>query len=78
MAALQLVLQRCGARYERDGYDVWTVPGRSVNRKDGAVLARYDHVVSKCAHMVERNPGVVRERASETIANGVRTPPENL
>jgi hypothetical protein len=31
-----------------------------VNPKDAALLARYDHVVSKCAHFVERNPDVVR------------------
>jgi hypothetical protein len=31
-----------------------------VNLKDVALLARYDHVVAKCAHMVERNPVVVR------------------
>jgi hypothetical protein len=31
-----------------------------VNPKDAAILARYDHVVSKCAHFVERNSGVVR------------------
>ncbi len=31
-----------------------------VNSKDVALLARYDHVVSKCAKMVERNPVVVR------------------
>ena len=37
-----------------------------VNLKNEAVLARYDHVEAKCAHMVERNRGVVRERASET------------
>ena len=37
-----------------------------VNLKDGAVLARYDHVVPKCAHMVERNRGVVRDGAPET------------
>jgi hypothetical protein len=31
-----------------------------VNPKDVALLARYDHVVAKCAKMVERNPVVVR------------------
>jgi len=31
-----------------------------VNAKDAAILARYDHVVGKCAKMVERNPVVVR------------------
>jgi hypothetical protein len=31
-----------------------------VNPKDGALLARYDHVKAKCAKMVERNPVVVR------------------
>jgi len=30
------------------------------NLPDGAVLTRRDHVVAKCAHMVERNPGVIR------------------
>jgi hypothetical protein len=30
-----------------------------VNPKDAAVMARYEHVVSKIAHFVERNPGVV-------------------
>ena len=34
-----------------------------VNLPDAAVLARHDHVVAKCAHMVERNPGVVRVAA---------------
>jgi hypothetical protein len=36
-----------------------------VNLKDVAVLARCDHVVLKCAHFVERNPGVVRVGARE-------------
>ena len=31
-----------------------------VNSKDVALLARYDHVVAKCAKMVKRNPVVVR------------------
>jgi hypothetical protein len=31
-----------------------------VNPKDVAFPARYDHVVAKCAKMVERNPVVVR------------------
>src|SRR5207249_10114983 len=31
-----------------------------VNPIDVALLARYDHVVAKCAKMVERNPAVVR------------------
>jgi hypothetical protein len=29
------------------------------NLPDEAVLTRHDHVVAKCAHMVERNPGVI-------------------
>jgi len=43
-------------------------PPEVVNLKNGAVLARYDHVVSKStgAHMVERNRGVVRQGAPET------------
>jgi len=32
---------------------------KPVNPKDGALLARYDHVKAKCAKMVERNPVVV-------------------
>ena len=36
-----------------------------VNHKDGAVLARYDHFVAKCAHFVERNRAVVREGAPD-------------
>ncbi len=31
-----------------------------VNRKEAAVLARYDHFVAKCAHFVERKRAVVR------------------
>ena len=31
-----------------------------VNSKDVALPARYDHVVTKCAKMVERNPVVIR------------------
>jgi hypothetical protein len=31
-----------------------------VNPKDVALLARHDHVISKCANMVERDPVVVR------------------
>jgi len=34
-----------------------------VNPKDGALLARDDHVISKCAKVVERNPVVVRCKA---------------
>ncbi|PYK28554.1 MAG: hypothetical protein DME59_02280 [Verrucomicrobia bacterium] len=31
----------------------------AVNLPDGAVLTGHDHVVAKCAHMVEGDPGVV-------------------
>ena len=31
-----------------------------INRKEAAVLARYDHFVAKCAHFVERKRAVVR------------------
>ena len=34
-----------------------------VNPKDVALLARDDHVISKCAKVVERNPVVVRCKA---------------
>jgi hypothetical protein len=36
-----------------------------VNRPDGAVLARYDHLVPKCALFVERKRAVVREGAPD-------------
>ena len=36
-----------------------------VNLPDEAVLTRHDHVEAKCAHMVERNPGVVISAARE-------------
>jgi hypothetical protein len=47
---------RIGRKQRRD------VRGNSipVKSKDGALLARYDQVVSKCAHFVEREPVVVR------------------
>ena len=48
----------------RDEVDMWS-PWKVVNRKDGAVLARYDHFVAKCAHFVERNRAVVREGAPD-------------
>src|SRR5436190_12367566 len=47
-----------------------------VDLKDVAPGARYDHVVSKCAHFVERNPGVVRfgarDRCKEREGTGRR------
>jgi hypothetical protein len=53
-----------GARV-RDQRDMWRGRARRrgrevVNPQDDAVLRRYDHVEAKCAHMVERNPGVIR------------------
>jgi hypothetical protein len=49
----------------RDNRDMWRCRRRRrdrevVNLKDDAVLRRHDHVEAKCAHMVERNPGVIR------------------
>jgi len=49
-------LRATGRKQTRDLRDS-SIP---VNSKDVALLARYDHVVSKCAKMVERNPVVVR------------------
>ena len=45
-----------------------------VNRPDAAVLARYDHVVAKCAHFVERNRAVVREGAPDLRKDSVMVP----
>jgi hypothetical protein len=55
---------KLGAR-ARDYAGMWRCRVRRrgrevVNLPDDAVLSRHDHVVSKCAHMVERNPGVIR------------------
>jgi hypothetical protein len=44
---------------ERDERDMWS-SWKVINLKDVALLARYDHVKTKCANMVERNPVVVR------------------
>jgi len=45
----------------RDERDMWRVrrDREVVNLPDDAVLTRHDHVVAKCALMVERNPGVI-------------------
>jgi hypothetical protein len=53
-----------GAR-ARDNRDMWRCRRRRrgrevVNLHDDAGLRRHDHVEAKCAHMVERNPGVIR------------------
>ena len=55
---------KVGAR-ARDLRDVWRCRARRrgrevVNLPDDAILSRHDHVVAKCAHMVERNRGVIR------------------
>jgi hypothetical protein len=42
------------------------------DRKEAAVLARYDHFIAKCAHFVERNRGVVREGAAAVYSGPVR------
>jgi hypothetical protein len=44
------------SKYVRDLRD----SSNPVNPKDGALFATYDHVISKCAKMVERNSVVVR------------------
>src|SRR6478752_2700729 len=51
----------CRARDEVDMWSSWKV----VNRPDGAVFARYDHLVPKCAHLVEGKRAVVREGAPD-------------
>ena len=45
---------------------------KSINRKDAAVLARYDHSVVKCAHFVERNRAVVRVGAAAVYSGPSR------
>ena len=54
--SFNLVCVRIGRKQGRDVRDT----SSPVNPKDAALLARDDHVVSKCASMVERNPVVVR------------------
>jgi hypothetical protein len=49
-------LPATAGKQARDVGDIST----SVNPKDVALLARYDHVKAICAKMVERNPVVVR------------------
>jgi len=57
--SFNLVYGRIGRKQGRDVGD----SSSPVNPKDGALLARDDHVISKCAKMVERNPVVVRCKA---------------
>src|SRR5215467_3833917 len=47
---------RRGRKQRRD----WRDNSSAVNPKDGALIARHDHVKAKCANMVERDPVVVR------------------
>jgi hypothetical protein len=53
-----------------------------VDLKDVARGARYDHVVSKCTHFVERNRAVVpvgaRERRKQREGTGWRGPNDEL
>jgi hypothetical protein len=53
----------CVGRACEEG-DIWS-SCKVVHRPDGAVLARYDHFVLKCALFVERNRAVVREGAPD-------------
>ena len=61
----------------KKGRDCVTVTG-PVNPKDGALLARDDHVKPKCPNMVERNPVVVGCEAPGSGANSETGPWRDL